>query len=293
MPPKKSSKTKEGAAPAASSKGAATKAVGSSKESKKRTAAAEPESPPARKSARVRPKVEYNEDKLAKAGEDEEPTPAQKGKSIPSSVAAPSPGQVLPKRMPVPKRSAVGELMFPDYPEFRPNLTPKEVLQMGSFGGTYFRSIKSSVTGKTYGADQWKEFPADWFEGLNINAKITSQTYREPVNTYKVNCGGDLYMWESSGWINACDPYGWFQWYCRFYLGRRTTDDERQVGRGLRCMGTTGRWRIRLCNMIAQKGKKFDDPSVSPVIRQTLQHWGFKLTEPLYLQHCKKYGYKA
>jgi hypothetical protein len=243
-----------------------------------------------RKSARQKSKVEYNEDKLAKL--DIPPEKSAPGQYKSPTVPAPPPGTVLPKQQPIPERNAAGELEFPDHPEFRPNLTPKEVMQLGSFGGTYFRPIKSGVTGVQYGADEWKEFPVDWFAGLHIGSRVTSPTYRNEVNTYKVKCGGDLDMWESSGWINACDPYGWFQWYCRFYLGRRTTDDERQIGRGLRCFGPTGRWRIQLCNQINKKGKKYDDKTVSPVIRQTLQHWGFRITEQVYRDHCKKYGLK-
>ena len=245
-----------------------------------------------RKSLRVRPKVEYNEDKLAKLEHAEEPQSSAAYRYKSPATPPPKPATVSTKRQPIPKRNAAGELVFPDFPAFRPNLTPKEVMQAGSFGGTYFRPIKSGITGVSYGADEWKEFPADWFTGLHIGRRVTSSTYREDVNTYKVKCGGDLDMWESSGWINACDPYGWFQWYCRFYLGRRTDDDERQIGRGLRCFSPTGRWRIRLCNEINKRGRKFDDATVSPVIRQTLQHWGFRLTEQHYRDHCKKYGLK-
>ena len=133
----------------------------------------------------------------------------------------------LPQRRPLPTRDADGFLHFSDFPEFTPNLTPKEVLQMGSFGGTYFRPIYSSITKQSYKDDQWKEFPEDWFTGLNISRQITSSVYNNNVNTYKVSCGGDLKMWEESGWITEIDPYGWFQWYCRFYLGRRCTDDHR------------------------------------------------------------------
>jgi hypothetical protein len=131
------------------------------------------------------------------------------------------------QRKPLPTRDSDGFLHFADFPEFTPNLTPKEVLQMGSFGGTYFRSIYSSITKHTYKSDQWQEFPDDWFVGLNIAKQVTSSVYNVNVNTYKVPCGGDLKMWEESGWITEIDPYGWFQWYCRFYLGRRCTDDNR------------------------------------------------------------------
>lgn len=129
-------------------------------------------------------------------------------------------------RKPLPTRDAHRFLHFPDFPMFTPNLTPQEVLQAGSFGGTYFRPIYSSITKQHY-RDQWQEFPADWFEGLKIPKHVASANYDNGLNTYKVSCGGDLKMWEESGWITEVDPYGWFQWYCRFYLGRRCSDDHR------------------------------------------------------------------
>ena len=88
-----------------------------------------------------------------------------------------------------------------------------------------------------------------------------------------------LESWEKSGWIVKEDPYGWFQWYCRFYRGRRMYDDERQIDRWAKLAGPNGRFRRRLMNEIIKKGKKYDDPSVSPVIRQVLLHWGYELTK--------------
>ncbi|XP_061192155.1 uncharacterized protein LOC133200357 isoform X2 [Saccostrea echinata] len=187
-----------------------------------------------------------------------------------------------------PTRNKKGELVFPDFPEFRPNMSPKEVLQAGSFGGTYFRPIKSSVTGKQYKDEAFKELPKDWTEGLNIKKQVTSSSYNESVNTYKVKCGGSLEMWEESGWIHKQDPYGWFQWYCRFYQGRRTLDDERQVGRWLRCAGPTGRWKNNLISKCYRSGARYNDPNISPVVRQTLQHWGYRLTEEDYLAKEKQ-----
>eukprot|EP00601_Ochromonadales_sp_CCMP2298_P002282 CAMPEP_0173179246 /NCGR_PEP_ID=MMETSP1141-20130122/6004_1 /TAXON_ID=483371 /ORGANISM="non described non described, Strain CCMP2298" /LENGTH=324 /DNA_ID=CAMNT_0014101865 /DNA_START=64 /DNA_END=1038 /DNA_ORIENTATION=+ len=182
---------------------------------------------------------------------------------------------------PLPKRTPQG-LVFPDFPTFRPNLTPKEVLQMGSFGGTYFRTIQSGVTHSTH-ADAWREFPGDWFEGLNVKKRVSSASYDAAVNLYGVKCGGDLHMWESSGWITEADPFGWFQWYCRFYLGRRCDDDARQVGRALGVMGAKGRWRNNLINKCINSGKPpseaVGDKKISPVVRQLLQHWGYQLTE--------------
>lgn len=84
-----------------------------------------------------------------------------------------------------------GELLFPDYPLFRPNMTPAEVMQAGSFGGTYFRPIHSGITGESY-TNAFTEFPSEWFAELNIKTQVTSSTYRNDVNTYGVHCGGDL-----------------------------------------------------------------------------------------------------
>ena len=87
-------------------------------------------------------------------------------------------------------------------------------------------------------------------------------------------------MWESSGWINAIDPYGWFQWYCWFYLGRRTSDDERQIKRwNSAASEKSGRFRRQIENKCRNAGLRIDDTSISPVIRQTLQHWGVDLRE--------------
>ena len=102
------------------------------------------------------------------------------------------------------------------------------MLQLGSFGGTYFRSITSSVTGEQYKAKRvLAEFPKEWFDGLDIKIQVASKTYDKHVNRYRVKCGGSLDMWESSGWISAIDPYGWFMWY-RFYLDVEvlTTNDR-------------------------------------------------------------------
>lgn len=187
-----------------------------------------------------------------------------------------------------PTRNKKGELVFPDFPEFHPNMTPKEVLQAGSFGGTYFRPIYSSVTGKQYKDEALLELPSDFTEGLNRKKMVTSSKYDEGVNTYKVKCGGSLEMWEESGWIHKQDPYGWFQWYCRFYGGRRSADDERQVGRWLRCAGPTGRWKNNLIMKCYRGGAQYNDPNISPVVRQTLQHWGYRLTEDDYQAKVKQ-----
>jgi hypothetical protein len=188
-------------------------------------------------------------------------------------------------RQEIPVRDKDGCLHFPDHPNFRPNLTPQQVLDLGSFGGTYFRPIDSSVTGKRHD-NEWKDLPEDWFKALPAK-KFRSARYDNSVNTYGVSCGGDLNMWESSGWIRDIDPYGWFQWYCRFYLGRRSSDDDRQIARGLGVFGPTGRWKRNLVNQCLSRVKDqkdsdqlsrvLQDHTISPKIRQLLQHWGYRL----------------
>tara|TARA_B100001287_G_C22676836_1_gene528173 strand:- start:1048 stop:1596 length:549 start_codon:yes stop_codon:yes gene_type:complete len=169
---------------------------------------------------------------------------------------------------------------FKDFPEFRPNLTPKQVLKMGSFGGTYFRDIHSSITGKSYkGKTVIKKYPPEWFKGIDIDKKVISQKYDKNVNKYKVKCGSSLEDWESKNWIIKQDPYGWFQWYCHFYMGRRTKDDKRQIDRWLKLAGPKGRFRRTLMNKIIKNGSTHDDIEISPVIRQVLQHWGYKLSK--------------
>lgn len=187
---------------------------------------------------------------------------------------------IEPNFQPIPTKHTDGYYIFVDHPEFRPNLSPMDVIQYGSFGGTYFRPISSKVTGEFY-KDQWNEFPVEWFEGLSIKKQVTSSNYDISVNKYKQHCGGDLEMWESSGWITSIDPYGWFQWYCRFYLGRRSTDDNRQIARGLGVMGPSGRWRNNLINKCLSSNQSPENAlknhNISPKVRQLLQHWGYEL----------------
>jgi len=163
-------------------------------------------------------------------------------------------------------------LIFKDFPDFTPNLKPFEVLEMGSFGGTYFRPIFSSIT-KEYYVDVWKELPDFWFENLPDNY-FKSEVYDENINKYKVKCGSDLSIWENSGWINPQDPYGWFQWYCRFYCGRRTPDDDRQIKRWLHLAGPKGRMRKRFLNLANEN--TYFDPTFMPAVRQSLIHWAFE-----------------
>lgn len=185
------------------------------------------------------------------------------------------------------KKNKYGELIFKDFPEFKPNLTPKEVIQSGSFGGTYFRPILSGITGKYY-KDVWKEFPSNWFEGLDIEKQVKSIIIQKEVNKYKVKMGGNLDMWESSGWITEIDPYGWFQWYCRFYLGRRTSDDERQINRWKKTCGKNGRFRVTLIRAIIKNKSKYNDYKIKPAARQGLLHWAYELTKKDFNDYLKK-----
>ena len=164
--------------------------------------------------------------------------------------------------------------------EFKPNKSPKQVFKMGAFGGTYFRPIHSSVTGKNYTpGEAMKGLPKSWFNGLDMETMVTSSKYDKKINKYKVKCGSSLEAWETSGWITEQDPYGWFQWYCRYCTGRRTSDDARQIGRWLKLAGPNGRFRRTLMNKIIKNNTTYDDFSISPVIRQVLLHWGYQLTK--------------
>ena len=198
---------------------------------------------------------------------------------------------------PAPKRNkTTGELTFvcgeddgiaSALKDFRPNRTPEEVLRAGSFGGTYFRPIASAVTNVRYSSSAVlrDSVRPEWIEGLNKSRMITSSTYDKSVNKFGVKCGGSLGMWESSGWISDSDPYGWFQWYCRFYQGRRCSDDSRQISRWLKSAGPKGRFRSQLCNKILAAGTSAGDTKISPVIRQTLLHWGLEVTEHVVEKH--------
>ena len=188
--------------------------------------------------------------------------------------------------------------------KFRPNLTPAQVLRRGAFGGTYFRDIESSVTGKKY-SKVYREFPKSWFNGLDIKKQITrpwdDKNYNKSMNKYGVKVGATLEFWQDSGWITENDPYGWFQWYCRYYKGRRlkSTKDNKnedvwQIGRFNKIVRFLG----PLIKMIAKKEnetKKENEPKKSYVhdytigakYRQILLHWGYELTESEY-QRLKK-----
>jgi hypothetical protein len=99
-------------------------------------------------------------------------------------------------------------------PDFKPELTPKQMLALGVFGGRYLTDCR-------------REFPSTWFE----RAKLCSRRHDPALNYFGVNASQTLREWRCKGWIHPQDPRGWFQWYCRYYLGRRTEDDARQIKR--------------------------------------------------------------
>lgn len=172
-----------------------------------------------------------------------------------------------------------GKLVFPGTPEFRPSLTPAEAIAKGIFGGCYFnrRGGKAGIFGREVDID-YDEFPSSWFEGVD-ESYYRSRKYVIATNAYGVKSGFGQKEWEAKGWIHARDPRGWFQWYCRFFLGRRSADDARQIARWCACASSRGRWRNQLCGAVVKASKRWDDPSVSPVIRQTLLHWAYELSE--------------
>ena len=102
--------------------------------------------------------------------------------------------------------------------DFGANKTPIEVIREGAFGGIYFRDIYSSVNGQWY-KKSWKELD----QLKNTDQKYyCSDYYDRSVNKYGAKCGTSLRFWENKGWINKTDPYVWFQWCLRYWLGRRS-----------------------------------------------------------------------
>jgi hypothetical protein len=135
-------------------------------------------------------------------------------------------------------------------PAFRPELTPKQMLKMGVFGGKYM-------------TDCAKEFPADWYK----DAKLCPEKHDPRLNYFGINASKPLSYWEKKGWIYHQDPRGWFQWYCRYYMGRRLpVEDERQIGR----------WKA-MTRHIAQvkKNCRKGDINCRPKQRQAILHWAY------------------
>lgn len=135
------------------------------------------------------------------------------------------------------------------HPDFKPELTPKQMLELGVFGGKYM-------------TDCQKEFPKSWF----TKAKLSSKKHDPKLNYFGVNASMPLSYWVKKDWIYHEDPRGWFQWYCRYYIGRRCPDDERQIKR----------WNAmhRHIGQIRKHCKK-GDIKCRPKQRQALLQWAF------------------
>lgn len=138
-------------------------------------------------------------------------------------------------------------------PEFKPDLTPKEMLRAGVFGGHYFLDEKAI-----------EEFPKSWFAGVKLSE--TGEKEKE-LNYFKVRASQPWDVWQKKGWMYKDDPYGWFQWYCRYYLGRRLPEeDARQIGR----------WKaFRRHYAQVKKNCRKSDMFCRPKQRQALLHWAY------------------
>lgn len=132
---------------------------------------------------------------------------------------------------------------------FEPQLTPPEMLRLGVFGGKYLNDCRA-------------EFPASWFRG----AKLSPERKDVSLNFFGVDASLPLAVWRKNGWIHPQDPRGWFQWYCRYYMGRRSIDDARQIKR----------WR-QMARHVAQiaRGCEPRDHDCRPRQRQALLHWAY------------------
>jgi hypothetical protein len=132
---------------------------------------------------------------------------------------------------------------------FRPDLTPKDMLALGVFGGKYMTDCKN-------------EFPKSWF----AKAKLSPEKYEKKLNFFGVRASQTLAEWRKKGWIHKDDPRGWFQWYCRYYMGRRHQDDERQIKRWMK-MRRHVAWLQGACRL--------GDLTCRPRQRQALLHWAY------------------
>ncbi len=138
-------------------------------------------------------------------------------------------------------------------PEFKPQLAPKQMLALGVFGGVYMRDCAS-------------EFPKDWFAHAKFQ-KAGSYEHDPKLNYFGANASQPLSVWKKKGWIYPDDPRGWFQWYCRYYMGRRIEDEDKKQIR---------RWKA-MQRHIAQvkKNCKAGDHDCRPKQRQAILHWAY------------------
>jgi len=136
---------------------------------------------------------------------------------------------------------------------FLPELSPKQMLELGVFGGRYMRDCQN-------------EFPKNWFSRAKLYPPGLAGHDPE-LNFFGVEASLPLAVWEEKGWIYPDDPRGWFQWYCRYYMGRRIPEeDHRQIGRF-----------IAMRRHIAQVKKHCarGDLQCRQKQRQALLHWAY------------------
>jgi len=164
---------------------------------------------------------------------------------------------------------------------FKPNLTPREVIESGAFGGSYFG--EENLSGDT----QYCHLFKDHFDGLD-RSLYEGEKYSPKKNKYKVRSGMDYKYWSDNNWMHEDDPYGWFEWYCKYSSGRRHSDDDRQIKRWQDFCGINGRWRKVIYRKIYES-KSWD---VSPRIQQSLLHWGYRVNEEDFIKWQKSTNHK-
>ena len=133
--------------------------------------------------------------------------------------------------------------------EFRPELTPPELLRLGVFGGKYMTDCRD-------------EFPSEWF----VDAKLSPDRRDPALNLFGVDASQPLSVWRAKKWLHPDDPRGWFQWYCRYYRGRRMEDDRRQIKRW-----QAMRRHVRQIERNCERADVFCRPRQ----RQALLHWAY------------------
>lgn len=196
-----------------------------------------------------------------------------------------------------PTRDENGTFHFHSHPHFLPNKAPWEVMREGAFGGTYWRPYRSLRLSLTI-SDDWRELPVTWLHGINPAVQLTQEVYDPSVNKFGVKAGQSIEEHEANGWIDhRFDVRGWFQWYCRYFQGRRCEDDDRQISRWANCTGDNGRWRRTLLKKYVQAGirsvsdedgDEIDTPS--PAIHQTLHQWGFEIRQNILDEYRESVG---
>jgi hypothetical protein len=135
---------------------------------------------------------------------------------------------------------------------FNPELSPKEMLKLGVFGGRYIRDCK-------------KEYPKDWFAKAKFHP-AGEPGHSKQLNYFGVDASQSLSVWQKKGWINKQDPRGWFEWYCRYYMGRRSLDDKRQIKR----------WKMMKRHIMQViKNCKPGELECRRKQRQVLLHWAY------------------